>query len=402
MSASGAKQRGNYVSEWFGQRMYPTVVSTDESVEAQSAQRCPFLSESSGIKTPCVKSEQSRGVCTINSPAGDDRQDWLVCPYRAMTPALLEPATRRLFQLPIGSNPLIRRADSLQLPAIRDEIRAHLASGSQVFAYFDAKVGGEVSIPRTEKSPEFSFDVTVVEIIQSEGTPAVGRFGILEIQTMDFHGSYRTAVRNLKENLRMYAGTFGEQFRKFPHLLSEGVEGPNIANVFKRTFYQMMFKFQLGQHERCAGCVLAIPASVWRSWIPHLGGAQLTHIEGNRYELCKPGAVLQTSSPAHIFIFDTAASQEITPSPLIVTHEVATDTASLSHFALEVAPIHALETIDALRGPLATLRQRIARLWPELGASLAIGGDGLEAPKATRGKRASSKKASVPDQSPLL
>jgi hypothetical protein len=35
--------------------------------------------------------------------------------------------------------------------------------------------------------------------------------------------------------------------------LSEGVEGPNIANVFKRTFYQMMFTFQLGHHERCAG-----------------------------------------------------------------------------------------------------------------------------------------------------
>lgn len=43
--------------------------------------------------------------------------------------------------------------------------------------------------------------------------------------------------------------------------LSERVEGPNITNVFKRTFYQMMFKFQLGHHEQCAGCVLAVPQS---------------------------------------------------------------------------------------------------------------------------------------------
>lgn len=402
MSAAGGKQKGNYVSEWFGQRMYPVVVSTKESVETQSANRCPFLTESSGMNTACVKSDQSRGVCTINSPAGELRQDWLVCPYRAMTPALLEPAIRRLFQLQIGSTPLIRRADSLQLSTIREEILAHLNTGSQVYAYFDQKVGGEVSIPRTERSPEFSFDVTVVEIIKSGDTPAVGRFGILEIQTMDFHGSYRTAVRNLKENLRMFAGTFGDQFSRNPHLLSEDVEGPNIANVFKRTFYQMMFKFQLGQHERCAGCVLAIPAAVWRSWIPHLGGAQLTHVQGNRYELCKPGTVLQKTSPAYIFIFDTAASQNVTPSPLIVTHEVATDTASLGHFALEVAPAHALETIDAVRGPIATLRQRIARLWPELGASLSVGGPELGEAADGRPKRTRAKKPSTPKQERLL
>ena len=44
--------------------------------------------------------------------------------------------------------------------------------------------------------------------------------------------------------------------------LRDGIEGANIANVFKRTFYQMMLKFRIGASEVCSGCVLALPVSV--------------------------------------------------------------------------------------------------------------------------------------------
>ena len=74
--------------------------------------------------------------------------------------------------------------------------------------YFDDKLGGKLGIPGTAASPEFSFDVTIVEIELVEGQAHVGRFGVLEIQTADFHGSYGVAVRNLKDTLHMFAPTF--------------------------------------------------------------------------------------------------------------------------------------------------------------------------------------------------
>jgi hypothetical protein len=77
--------------------------------------------------------------------------------------------------------------------------------------------------------------------------PSVGRFGVLEIQTMDFHGSYGRAVGNLKDTPRMFPANFSVTLNSNQHLLSDRMEGSNIANVFKRTFYQIMFKFQLGK-----------------------------------------------------------------------------------------------------------------------------------------------------------
>ena len=257
---------GNYVSEWFGHRVYPKVVSTAAALADQQSERCPFLSEATAEDRLCIKSEASKGVCTINSPSNGRRQDWLVCPYRAINPELVGRAVRQLFGVSEGTAPSILPAINLHKAAVRDDVAMRLAAGDLVFIYFDAKLGGELSIPKTPRSPEFSFDVTIVELIQQDGIPHIGQFGILEIQTMDFHGSYRKAVRNLREGLRMHGERFGPTLQDYQRWLAEGVEGPNIANVFKRTFYQMMFKFQLGQHERCAGCVLAIPQSGWDSW----------------------------------------------------------------------------------------------------------------------------------------
>jgi hypothetical protein len=177
------------------------------------------------------------------------RQDWLVCPYRGLDPQLVGTAVRRLFDLPTGAAPRLLPAANLAKPEEREQLVQHLSAGERAFIYFDARLGGELSIPPTARSPEFSFDMTVVELVAKQALPHVGTFGILEIQTTDFHGSYRTAVRNLREGLRMHADDeFGSALQNHQHWLSEGVEGPNIANVFKRTFYQMMFKFQLGQH----------------------------------------------------------------------------------------------------------------------------------------------------------
>ena len=102
-----------------------------------------------------------------------------------------------------------------------------------------------------------------------------GRFGVLEIQTMDFHGSYRLAVQNLDDSLRLHGSGFADALQQNQRWLAERIEGPNIANVFKRTFYQMTLKFQLGVHPRSVGTSLAIPQAVWDSWQPHLGRPEL-------------------------------------------------------------------------------------------------------------------------------
>jgi len=366
MAKKPREPQGNFVSEWFGHRVYPTIVSTPASVADQQNERCPFLTDATGEPRKCIKAEAAKGVCTISSLSNGSRQDWLVCPYRALNDDLVSNSIRQLFALPASIHPFVTPAVTLKRTDIRDDIGKRLTAGEHVFIYFDKKTSGELSIPPTERSPEFSFDVTVVEVTNKDGVPHIGRFGILEIQTMDFHGSYRDAVRNLREGLRMHPTRFGPTVQDNQWWLSEGVEGPNIANVFKRTFYQMMFKFQLGHHDRCAGCVLAIPQSVWDSWQRHLGAPDLKAEADGTFSLLAPGRARPDPCPAWIYVFDPDARTDVTPSPIVVRKMIGTDAPSISHWALEVAPAAALSNIDAEVGLLSALSRRLKLFWPEL------------------------------------
>jgi len=387
---------GNFVSEWFGHRIYPAVISTSESVADQQAERCPFLTEATGEERKCIKLEAAKGVCTISSLSNGPRQDWLVCPYRALNGELVSNSIRQLFALPKTIHPFVTPAVTLKRDDVRADIAARLAAAQPVFIYFDKKTSGELSIPGTERSPEFSFDVTVVELTTQHGAPHIGRFGILEIQTMDFHGSYRDAVRNLREGLRMHQSSFGQTVQENQWWLSEGVEGPNIANVFKRTFYQMMFKFQLGQHDRCAGCVLAIPQAVWDSWQRHLGAPELSVEPDGTYRLLAPGRTAPDPCPAWIYVFDPDASSGATPSPIVISRVIGTDAPSISHWALEVAPAAALSNIDAETGFLAGLSRRLKLFWPELAKTVTVDVAVEPAPKTPRARPRKSRKKEVP------
>ncbi len=351
---------------------YPIVVSTAESLDDQRNERCPFLSQATGLDRSCIKSEASKGVCTINSVSNGIRQDWLVCPYRALNPALVGSAVKRLFGLSNSSTPRMLPAVNLEKEDERSDVARRLAAHELVFIYFDSKLGGELSIPQTARSPEFSFDMTIVELVQVGDVPHIGRFGILEIQTMDFHGSYRAAVRNLREGLRMHGDRFGTTLKEYQHWLGEGVEGPNIANVFKRTFYQMMFKFQLGQHNRCAGCVLAVPQSVWDSWQKHLGQPELTPELDGTFSLLTPEHRPADGFPAWIFVFDTAPEEGVTPSQITLAKMIGTDAPAMSYWALEVAPKAALSNISSEVGLLAALARRLKPIWPELADTVTL------------------------------
>ena len=157
----------------------------------------------------------------------------------------------------------------------REKFEAAVKESGSGYLFFQDKLGGEISVIATDRSPEMAFDVTLVEIVYESGHFKVSRYGILEIQTMDFHGSYKHAVTNLRDGARLHEKEFPKALSARPDWAGKGVEGPNIANVFKRTFYQMMLKFELAGRGAAAGTVLALPKSVWDSWQPFLGAPQL-------------------------------------------------------------------------------------------------------------------------------
>ena len=361
---------GNYVSEWFGHRVHPTVISSPAALAGQRDEGCPFLSAATGEARKCIKKRDSAGVCTISSLSNGARQDWLVCPYRALSAEIIANAVRKLFQVPDSIVPFAVPAVTLTKPDVRADITDRLGRGQPVFIYFDAKMGGELSIPPTDQSPEFAFDVTIVELNIKDGLAHIGSFGILEIQTTDFHGSYRAAVNNLRDGLRLHPANFPATLQANQQWLSEGIEGPNIANVFKRTFYQMMFKFQLGAHDRCAGCVLAIPDAVWDSWQRHLGAPTLTAEADGTYSLLAPGQPRPAHVPAWIYVFSPDGAAATTPSPIKLSKIIATDVTAMNYWALEVAPQAALSNIDSSVGLLALLARRLKKLWPELARTM--------------------------------
>lgn len=368
MGDAAGPHRGNFVSEWFGHRVFPVVAASDVALDDQSEGRCPFLTVALREETHCVKPASSKGICTISSPSNGMRQDWLVCPYRALTPVLLHSAVERLFGTSGSDRVLIIPAPTLAREDIRREIRSLVASGGRAFAFFQDKLGGEISVPPTDRSPELAFDVTIAELVGSAGALGIARYGILEVQTMDFHGSYRHAVKNLEDALRLHGDHFHATIRANLTWLSDRIEGPNIANVFKRTFYQMILKFQIGKQGACAGCVLAIPQSVWDSWQRHLGRPELAPNADGTFSLYR--ANHDPSRPrtaAWIFVFDVDASELVSPNRIVLKTMISTDAGSVSHFALEVAPENALGPGGSADRVLETVKRRLADWWTDFG-----------------------------------
>jgi hypothetical protein len=83
------RPRGNFISEWFGQRIYPDVKMDARVMSGANWDRCPFLSTVKRANTKCVKTENAYGVCTINSVGDGLRKDWLVCLTESLTVKLL-------------------------------------------------------------------------------------------------------------------------------------------------------------------------------------------------------------------------------------------------------------------------------------------------------------------------
>lgn len=158
--------------------MYPVAASTSAARADQRNECCPFLSDVTETQVTCVKSAKSkggsssgvsRGVCTISSTSNGLRQDWLACPFRALDVGMLEDAARRLFELDGDRRVQLIAAPSLANEAKRQLFRQALLGGEAGVAYFQGKLGGEISVRATERSPELNFDATMVELTLVDG-----------------------------------------------------------------------------------------------------------------------------------------------------------------------------------------------------------------------------------------
>jgi hypothetical protein len=167
----------------------------------------------------------------------------------------------------------------------------------------------------------------------------------------------------LKMATHLFPDTYSEQLGLHPEWAGEKIEGPNIANVVKRTFWQIFFKFGFGKSDRCAGTALVIPAAVWDSWQPFLGAPSLQHQADGTFRLSKPGEALPAKIPGWIYVIDIDAEATSTPNPLVVSKIIGTTSDALVHFALVDAPAYASEALLAEAGIYTTLRRRIRKFW---------------------------------------
>jgi len=366
-----------HIAEWFGHRIFPTVSSGNRPIDDQQWERCPFLTQTLKHSTPCVKATNSRGVCTISASSNGPRQDWLVCPYRALDDSLLGDIVCRLYGVPPLDPVLIRPVVALAEKAGRAEIlnAVHGHGHIRVFVYFQDKLGGEISLSRTGASPELSFDITVVELLPADSAGlfpgmsvspvTVGKYGVIELQTTDTHGSYSHAVKALISALDLHKEHFSDQLAENPEWAGRKIEGPNISNVFKRTFYQIAFKFQVTKRETSVGCALALPQPVWDSWQPFLGAPELHEQPDGTWRLLDDQEA-RPSDWIYVFDIDTEPGPDGHPAPIRVSLVIGTDAATLSRAAFEVAPARAVAHGGEHDAIAETITRRLGRYLSEI------------------------------------
>jgi hypothetical protein len=298
-----------------------------------------------------------------------------VCPYRALDEGLLVDMVCRLYGIPSLDPVVIRPVVVLGEDAGRAEILNAVHDQGRAFVYFQDKLGGEISLSKTGASPELSFDITVIELLPTESMglwtelvkPAVtiGKYGVIELQTTDTHGSYSHAVRALTSALDLHKEHFSDQLAENSEWAGRKIEGPNISNVFKRTFYQIAFKFQVTKRESSVGCALALPQPVWDSWQPFLGAPELHEQPDGTWRLLDDQGI-QPSDWIYVFDIDARPGPSGHPAPIKVNLVIGTDAATLSRAAFEVAPARAVAHGGERDAVVETISRRLVRYLPEI------------------------------------
>jgi hypothetical protein len=356
--------RGNYISEWFGQRIFPEVRLDSKAISGTNSGVCPFLSSVKRQKTQCIKGENAFGVCTINSVSSTSQRDWLVCPYRVIDSDIVKTGCAAVFGVKPSLSPI--PISILSDPKGMEALQESLKLDQRAFVFFQDKLGGEISISSTPSSPEVAFDVTVVEISRTKEALHLDRYGFIEIQTMDFHGSYKAAVSNLRDAHGLHKKKFPRELAANPLWASQHVEGPNIANVFKRTFYQMLLKFELSKDGASAGTVLVLPESVWESWQPFLGRPTIERVSGTEYKIVGADNKGYHGTNAWIFVFRLDETSADAISPVRITSKIRVSATDLLQHAFVAVPQNMLHWARTENALLNRIRERIRRAVPTL------------------------------------
>ena len=371
---------GNFIAEWFGYRVWPTVDDSPSAARDQPARVCPFLTIAKRETTVCVKRsgsyDEPTGMCTVSSDSNGVREDWLACPFRVLDQhfTLLGGAIRTLFQIPTTQPIVLFPVPVLANPDRQREVQEALRLGTRVFAFSGDKLGGEVDVPETVDSPGLKVDNSVIEITAVDpltGEPnQYGRHMFFEIQTADFHGSPLHAVRLLRERCQQTTTLpYHDQIAAAPEICGQGMEGPNKSNIFKRTSYQMIFKIELDDAQNSAGFAIVLPLPVWKSWLKHLGQPELISDAADPaiFHLKPPAIELPWQPEQHsrswIFVFDIDRASAESPSPLKILYRIAVTSELLSTYAFKVAPNKAIArgAIEAFRRNL--IAKRVIENW---------------------------------------
>lgn len=371
-------QTGNFVSEWFGHRVWPVVDTSERARLDQGHRACPFLTGVTGEAADCVKSargwSEPYGVCTISSDCNGPRQEWIACPFRVLDQDLevLMPAIRYKYSMPDQARLLLLPITSLSRGESRDRILDAVNRQQRIFLFSAQKLGGEIDLPETEMSPGASVDLSAIEVITTDenGKPAqLGGHLFFEIQTADFHGSPLHAAAELANLCPKGKATprYHKRLVEQVEVCGRGVEGPNKANIFKRTIYQMIFKTELARRSNSAGFAILLPVPVWESWRKHLGQPELTRVDGDagHMALLAPGESASADpavGDATIYVCDIDTDSSESPQPLHITQRVTCTAHALSYHAFVGAADRAFErhVVDSFR---ATFAERIERAW---------------------------------------
>jgi hypothetical protein len=165
--------------------------------------------------------------------------------------------------------------------------------------------------------------------------------------------------------LDLHGEHFPDQLAENPEWAGRRIEGPNISNVFKRTFYQIAFKFQVTKRETSVGCALALPQPVWDSWQPFLGAPELHEQPDGTWRLLDDQAA-RPSDWIYVFDIDTQPGPHGQPAPIRVNLVIGTDAATLSRAAFEVAPARAVAHGGEHDAIAETITRRLGRYLSEI------------------------------------
>ena len=190
---------------------------------------------------------------------------------------------------------------------------------------------------------------------------------------MDFHGSYKHAVTALNNAVDLHGASFPSILQNNQEWMGRKIEGPNIANVFKRTFYQILIKFRLAGHGDCRGVVLGLPSAVWESWSPHLNSPVLEPHEGD-YVL--KGTSVEHLNNSWIYVFGTDNNTLESKEPLFAQSRIKIDVDALLTKAFEDVPNHITKNlVGNIRASIIARLQK-AYNQVEIDAQPSLAGDG--------------------------